>query len=184
MILPHMKRRSLLARFACLSGAALMTACGSSSSGPGDLPTGSYDTMVIEPIETSFSPSTSPVVAEQLAADYHSALRSVFSKRYRLTGSPGPNTLHLRAYLSDGSGSPTRSYTSPALKLQGALGPATAAVSATSFRGEITNSAGRVVARSAGQSLGSSGQIETSTHWMVPRSLAEKDVTELSEKLP
>ncbi|GAA5484172.1 DUF3313 family protein [Haloferula sargassicola] len=177
-----MKRRLVLSALALAAG-GLFPSCAPTSAGPVAGGPVSYDTMIIEPIEVILSPAADPLVAEQLAADYQNALRTVFAKRYRLTGTPGPTTVHLRARLSDGSGAVPRTFTSPRAQLQGSLGPATSAVSAVTFQGEILSPQGRPLARLAGSSLGSSGKIEPSTHWMVPRSLAEADAYELNSKL-
>ncbi|MBB5350387.1 hypothetical protein HNR46_000611 [Haloferula luteola] len=175
-----MKRRKLLAACLLSSLAAVTSSCSVSPATP---PVTHYDSMVIEPIQTSLRPGSSPAMAEHLAADYQSALRTAFYKRYRLTGTPGPSTLHLRARLDDGSGSPPRTFARPKRSMQGTLGADAAHVAALRLEAEIVAPNGKVMARSHGHHLGSSGQIRATSHWMIPRSLAETDAQYLAEKL-
>ncbi len=179
-----MKRRLLLANLGLIAALVSMPSCAPSPAGPGLPPETGYDSLIIEPIEISIEPTANPLIAEQLAADYQSALRSVFSKRYRLTGEPGPRTLHLKARLSDGTGAPVQVFTRSQAKLQGTLGPAVGVVSGVAFHGEILTPEGRSFARFHARPLGSGGKLDASTHWMVPRSLAETNAVDFAEKLP
>jgi hypothetical protein len=148
-----------------------------------------YDSVIIHPVTTVVAaPGVSPAVQEQLAAYLEGALRSQVAGGLKITGTPGPSTLMVRAALTDvvegrEAGKPvTTVHTHPRATLSGKLGSDAVAafVSNVSFEGEIVDSVtGERLSAMVDHRLGSKREATASTSWASVRSAANQGAARL-----
>jgi hypothetical protein len=148
-----------------------------------------YDSVIIDPVTTVVAaPGISAEVKDQLAAYLGDSLRSQLAVGMKVSGTPGPKTLRVRAALTDvlegkAAGSPvTTVHASPRAALSGNLGSDTVAafISNVSFEGEIVDSTtGERLTALCDHRIGSKREATASTSWASVRSAANQGAARL-----
>lgn len=148
-----------------------------------------YDSVLIDPVTTVISSSNvSNAVKDQIAAYVGEALRSQKNSHMRIVSTPGPNTLRVRAALTDviagrESGTPqTQTHPNPRVTLSGSLGSdeIAAFISNVSFEGEILDSStGERLGAITDQRLGAKREAKASTSWAAVRSATSQGAARL-----
>lgn len=151
-----------------------------------------YDSVLIDPVTTVVAtPSISPAVKDQLAANLSDALRTQLNGELKVVGSPGPNTLRIRTALTDvienrTSGAPiTTVHTNPKATLTGSLGSAEVAgfISNVSFEGEILDSVtGERLTALSDHRLGKKREATANTSWASVRSATTQGAIRLRDR--